>query len=335
MCPKFRGNQDDWLDDEHSSLKSKAARRKDRTKEFVPDEEVNAVVMEVFPKQSRVHLFSGDEALCSYRRAALFGTTDDGLRERSPVAVGDKVKVSLLSPDAGVIEGVAKRRNQLLRPAPDREERTVHVIAANVDSLVIVASPSVPEFSPGLVDRFLVAAKLGGITPLLCVNKIDLCSEQSGLWDRYKELGVEVLALSAKKCVGVDALKERISGQAVVFCGHSGVGKTSLLRALLSSEIGKIGTVSEFTGKGRHTTTVATMLKDDGGSKWIDTPGVREFGLAGIAADALSNHFSEFTALGCSGRGCTHLDEADCDARSLWRYPSFRRIHDSLASGEY
>jgi ribosome biogenesis GTPase len=126
-----------------------------------------------------------------------------------------------------------------------------------------------------------------------------------------------------------------VMNKKAAFCGHSGVGKTSLLASLLENrEIGKIGEVNSATGKGRHTTTGSIMLAGPEQSSWIDTPGVRQFGLA-VPADKLREYFPEFLGLDCSNKGCMHYNEEGCNARALSRYQSYRRIFESLSSGGY
>lgn len=350
MAPKFRGDGDDWLDDSDSDgsgskagsgRRAKIAARKPPSRAAALDPaEANATVAEVYPKLCLARLDeNGREILCSYRRATVFG--QEGLhsvRERSPVAVGDRVKISLSGPPAsardGVVEGVCARRNFLARPAPGKEgSDLVHVIAANVDILVIVASAGKPEFTPGLVDRFLVAAQAAGIPPLVCVNKLDMLEAGATRpWSLYRELGIEVFEASARADEGVAELKRRIEGSEAVFCGQSGVGKTSLIRALTGVDVGRVADVSDATGKGKHTTTGARLLDVPGASKatrWIDTPGVREFGLHGVTPEDLQRFFPE---LGCS---CATCDHADCEASRKPRWSSYSRILESLKAGEH
>jgi ribosome biogenesis GTPase len=340
--PKYRGDSEDWLDHEESknggSRRGRANGPKQKTDKAKPlsAEQANATVAEVFPNQCRVRLDEDrSEILCSYRRATVFQQGD--IRERSPVAVGDRVSAQRLNPQSGIVEGVCLRRNHLSRPAPGREDqgKTQHVVAANVDYLVIVTSATTPAFSPGLVDRYLVAATYAGIEPILCLNKVDQLAADSSRPTRiYKELGYSVFEISTKQQVGMDALLNRIRGKGAVFCGQSGVGKTSLLRVLLGSNVGKVGDVSGATGKGKHTTTAAILLGGPEGSDWIDTPGVREFGLLEIKPEQLKDQFPEFRGLACQAPGCLHESEEGCAARSLERYPSYLRIITSLRTGE-
>lgn len=348
---KYRGNSDDWLDHEgakNAPLRGSASSKKkpeknDRAKPLSP-EEANGIVAETFPNQCRVRLDADQtEILCSYRRATVFQQED--VRERSPVAVGDRVQVSQLNPQSGVVEGVCLRRNHLIRPAPGKEIRTneaknttqrvIHVIAANIEYLMIVTSAAEPAFSSGMVDRYLVAASHAGIKPLICLNKVDLFkSAETKPTELYADLGYPVFEVSSKTNLGLDALKSAVLGKSVVFCGQSGVGKTSLLRNLLGAEIGKIGVVSQSTGKGRHTTTAAILLGGPDNSQWIDTPGVREFGLSEILPENLASHFPELKDLKCPQDGCFHEEEEGCLAHSLPRYSSYLRILNSLRSGE-
>jgi ribosome biogenesis GTPase len=337
--PKFRGGSDDFLDDEdHSGKSSKQSKKKTTSKSaHLSAEEANATVMEVFPNQCRVH-FENGELLCTFRRSQLL-TSGEGTRERSLVAVGDRVKVERIGGAAsknGVVEGIAERRNFLARPAPGRDDpNLIHVIAANVDLLVIVVSCTRPEFSPGLVDRYLIAAQAAGIEALLCVTKADLVEEPtqalSRPWDVYQALGVDCILTSARTVLGTDALKRRVSGKTAVFCGHSGVGKTSLFRMLIGEHFGKIGDVNIQTGKGKHTTTSAVLYREESShSNWIDTPGIKEFGILDVTPERLREFFPEFQQLDCTNKGCLHVGEIDCQATELLRHPSYLRIYESL-----
>jgi ribosome biogenesis GTPase len=341
MAPKFKGNSDDWLDDESAAKRSSGGRAKKPVAARsvgLDASEANSIIVEVFPNQCRVKMDgSGKELLCSYRRAEVVSKSKAQVRERTPVAVGDRVLAKSTSDSTGVIEGICARKNCISRPAPGRDgEKVHHVLAANVDALVIVVSCQDPEFSVGFVDRFLVGAEAEGISTCICVSKIDLLTDLSNKpWDIYRTLGYPVFEVSSKKVEGLSELFQFIEAKTVVFCGQSGVGKTSLLRVLLNSKIGRVNEVNEWTGKGRHTTTSAVLLQGPKDACWIDTPGVREFGLARVSPKTLSNHFPEFKDLSCRQlERCLHLDEEGCQARSLVRYSSYRRILISLMAGE-
>lgn len=327
--PKFRGDEEDWLDSDESSGSSggKPPKKGKPTVGYLDPSAANGTVCEVFPNQCAVLTDEGKRVACTYRKAKLPNVAE---RERAPVAVGDRVHFEMVSDSAGVIDGICQRRNQLARPAPARA--TKHVLVANVDALVIVAACREPEFTPGLVDRFLVAAQFQKVDPFVCVTKMDLFEPGSPKpWELYRNLGFPVYEVCARTGQGLDALKAALGDRLTTFCGHSGVGKTSLLNAFMGQEVGRTAEVSQATGKGQHTTTGAYLIP---GSRWIDTPGIREFGLTGVAPDQLREYFPEFAALECQAQGCLHRHEENCGAHELPRYGTYRRILESLIAGE-
>jgi ribosome biogenesis GTPase len=352
MAPKYRGDEEDWLDNEDlagaRAPESRAKQGPSARSTSIPNKDANATVAEVFPNQCRVKFdqdgpVPGKDLLCTYRRAEVVSKSKAEVRERTPVAVGDRVLAVRARSEAlskgveqgGVIEGICARKNCISRPAPGRDgTRVHHVLAANIDLLVIVVSADRPKFSPGLIDRFLVGAESEGVPVVICVTKTDLLNQSQKEWEIYQELGYPVFEVSSVQRAGILEIGNFVRGKTVVFCGQSGVGKTSLLRQLLGTDIGKVGSVNESTGKGKHTTTGAILLGGPQGSKWIDTPGVREFGLANVTPEKLAGFFSELATLGCKQSHCLHLDEAGCVARDLPRYGSYRRILESLIAGE-
>jgi ribosome biogenesis GTPase len=330
MTPKYRGDDEDYLDSEKERGRHGTGRHEKKEKprtDYLPISEANGTVVEVFPNQCKVKDSSGQEFACTYRKAKL---PTPEIRERSPVAVGDRVRFEPVGSRDGVIEGVCERRNFLARPAPESTMR--HTIVANIDTLVIAAACREPDFTPGLVDRFLVAAQVAGIAPILCVTKTDLLHAESARpWSLYRDIGFTVIETCAKTGIGLPELRAALDGNLATFCGHSGVGKTTILNALLGSEIGKTKAVSVATGKGMHTTTGAYLIP---GTNLIDTPGIREFGLINVKPEMLRRYFPEFQGLGCAEPECWHRDEAGCAARSLPRYGSYRRMVESLIAGE-
>lgn len=363
---KFKGNTEDWLDDEVSkkAFTSLNPKKKKKTIERpwigLNPEETNALVIEIFPNQSAIRLDSEPEKpfLCTYRRSIL---SQSSHLEKTPVAVGDRVLVKSTSPLTGTIEGVAFRKNCLVRPAAGQQENYIsqlpdqyesnlnakkeelkaartqkklirHVLASNIDQVCIVAAVRNPDFSPGFVDRFLVAAESQKLPVLICLTKSDLLTseEENSPWNIYREIGYPVYLLSAEKNIGIDSLLEHVKGKRIAFCGHSGVGKTSLLRSLLKKDIGRIGEVNPYTGKGRHTTTSAILIDGPEKSEWIDTPGVRAFGLEGVTKENLAHFFPEFRPLNCLQEGCLQHHEEGCQAKSLFRYESYMRIFETL-----
>ncbi|MFA6030130.1 MAG: ribosome small subunit-dependent GTPase A [Elusimicrobiota bacterium] len=328
--PRSVGSEDDWPDFEAFTRRKAANKPVLNRAKVLPPEEGNGTVTELFPNQSAV-LLDGKAApsLCGYRMSTLaFGSA---VRERSPVCVGDRVLV-----EAGVITGRCERRNRLLRPAPDASDLTLHVLASNLDALVVVASACEPGFNGGIVDRFLVAASAQKIPAILCVNKADLLAPgEERPWAHYVRAGVALVEASARDGRGTGDLAALVRGKVSAFCGNSGVGKTSLLRRLLNDEdYGRTTAVNERSGMGRHTTSGAVMLAGPESSSFVDTPGVMNFGLYDVAADGLLPHFPELQAAAAScPAGCAHEDESGCRLRALPRHESFRAIRRSLARG--
>jgi ribosome biogenesis GTPase / thiamine phosphate phosphatase len=323
----FTHADEDWLDGKEHLLRPTSVKkpREGRAK-LLEAQQCNGTVAELFPNQSAVRLDGGKgSTLCGYRMETLAFRGDK--RERSPVCVGDRVRVEL-----GVIVGRCERRNRLIRPAPNARNPILHVLAANVDILVVVASARKPDFSPGIVDRFLVAASSQKISPILCVNKTDLLEPGSAKpWSHYAAAGAELVETSARTGDGVRELAAHLRGKTAVFCGHSGVGKTSILRKLLADEgFGRVGEVNAASGMGRHTTTGAVLLPGPEGSTWIDTPGIMNFNLLYVGREALLGHFPElFKASARCAADCSH-DSPRCALRSLPRYESYRRLRASL-----
>ncbi|MGH9659548.1 MAG: ribosome small subunit-dependent GTPase A [Bryobacteraceae bacterium] len=272
--------------------------------------------------------------------AAIFGPTcliwsgeeDVTCRPLPGLAVGDRVVFSRAR--EAVVE-VEPRTSKLSRPDPGNPRRE-RIIAANVDVLVIVTTLRSPEFRPGLVDRYLVAASSGGARPVICVNKVDLLESPAELrqLDAYRGLGVPVVPCSAATGAGLELLLEYLRGSQCVLAGHSGVGKSSLLNALVPGLELAVSAISEAHGKGRHTTSAASLHRLENGAIVIDTPGVREFGLWNAGLDEVRRGFPEFDALACRFRGCSHIEEPGCEVRRATeegridgrRYDAYRRL---------
>jgi ribosome biogenesis GTPase len=264
-----------------------------------------------------------------------------GRRRRldNTVVVGDAVRYSVADGRAVVVE-VRPRRNAFSRRAAG-ERPSEQVVAANLDQLVLVASMVEPEFRPGLVDRVLCQAEHAGIPARLVVNKCDLAREagRSVVAD-YARAGYPGHLLSARTGEGVDALREACRGRRTLFIGHSGVGKSTLLNALVPAFRLLAREVSPRTGKGRHTTTAAWLLAPEPGLELIDTPGVRTFGLWGVGPRDLDRSYPEFRPhLGaCRFRDCRHDAEPGCALRAAAdsgeiaprRLRSFLKLRDEL-----
>ena len=262
---------------------------------------------------------------------------------RKGVVVGDAVRlVGDVSGDDGTLARIVEvdERRTVLRRTADDDDPVERVIVANADQLVVVAALADPEPRPRLIDRALVAAYDAGLEPLLCLTKADLADPET-LVSVYRPLGVPYVVTQRGSDLG--EVRARLQGKVSVLLGHSGVGKSTLVNALVPGSDRQVGLVNAVTGRGRQTSTSAWMLAlPDPLDGWIvDTPGIRSFGLAHVRPDRLIDAFPDLAALTdpCP-RGCTHgetepecgLDEAVAEGRTeAARVDSFRRL---LASRE-
>jgi ribosome biogenesis GTPase len=271
-------------------------------------------VVRVHGLQSVVETDNGRRYRCAVRRLLRTLATE----ERNIVTAGDHVWIRSAG-EEGLIERVEPRHGLLTRASKQRE----HVIAANVDQVVIVVSLVEPELKPHLIDRYLASAEQGGIAPVVCLNKADLVDPvpYQPLVGLYAQLGIPTLLTSATTGQGVDRLRERLHGRQTVFAGQSGVGKSSLLNALQPGLGLRVREVSETTQKGRHTTTTAELLRLDQGGWVFDTPGVRQFQLWDIIPEEVEGFFPEFRPFVplCAYPDCTHTHEDRCGVKRAVR----------------
>lgn len=243
------------------------------------------------------------------------------IAERQAVTVGDHVRFTIAADEAGVlnegvIESVGPRRGELKRVAG----RKVHTVVTNVDQAVIVACAGIPPLKPHLIDRYLVAVHYGGITPVICINKADLDErgEIPEVVARYQQLGYTAFAASAVSGEGLDLLRGLLLNRCSAIAGQSGVGKSSLLNAIDPSLNLRVGDVIRVTQKGRHTTTVAQLLRLAGGGFVVDTPGIKSFDLSAVPLNQIEAQFVEFVAHipNCRFPDCTHTHEHDCAVKA-------------------
>jgi ribosome biogenesis GTPase len=270
---------------------------------------------------------------------------------RKGVVVGDEVRlVGDVSGDEGSLARIVEvdERRTVLRRTADDDDPVERVIVANADQLVVVAALADPEPRPRLIDRALVAAYDAGLEPLLCMTKPDLADPET-LLSIYRPLGVPYVV--TRRGADLSDVRSRLHGKVSVLVGHSGVGKSTLVNALVPGSDRTIGHVNAVTGRGRHTSTSALMLPlpaaagEAGVAGWIvDTPGIRSFGLAHVRPGQLIGAFPDLEELTDScPRGCTHgesepecgLDEAVADGRTdAERVDSFRRLLASRESSD-
>ena len=292
--------------------------------------------------------------LCHYGSHAdvAFGGADVRMCLLSPkvhkllgLCVGDRVWTEAGSgPEERVIAWRAERRNEVRRKRGD-EDRTGHVIAANVDRMAITTALQEPPLRVGAIDRYLVLASVLGIEPLLVLTKLDRTTPEDPVWAElqpYRDLGLPMVVTSATDGRGLEELSAELTGRVTVFAGHSGVGKSSLCQALDLRDAPPIGDLSRSGGRvrGRHTTSIARLLALPGGGWVVDTPGVRAIGLVDLQPEDARIHFPEFAelAVDCEFSSCLHTVEEGCGVRAAAeagdlneaRYNSYLRLMESL-----
>ncbi len=262
-------------------------------------------------------------------------------RNLPPLVCGDYISWYYPDPKSCIIHELKTRSSLLARPDNRGKQK---IIAANIDQILIVSSP-LPELNEGLLDRYLVAAALTGINPVIVLNKTDLL-EQKQLANYQKRLAVyqqldyQIIYTSAHEDVAFNHLNQCLHGRTSILVGQSGVGKSSLLNRLLPDVNARIGDVSSATGKGRHTTTTARLYHLPDSASLIDSPGIREFGLWNVNPEQLAQGFPEFIMREnqCRFRNCRHRNEPGCaileavekEEISRERYASYLRILASL-----
>lgn len=260
------------------------------------------------------------------------------MRQNLPAVVcGDNVVWQAGRHNSGVIVAVEPRQTLLERPDADNQLKAV---AANIQQIVIIAAPQ-PGLDFDLINRYLVAAELTRIAPLIVINKIDTLSPESlaKLTPRlrvYQDIGYTVVLASTRQPHGLDALQQQLRDQTSIFVGQSGVGKSSLIQALLPKASLRIGELSAATGLGQHTTTTTQLYHFTGGGELIDSPGVRAFRLGHASVEGISRGFVEFRPLlgHCRFSNCQHRAEPDCALKTAVangsvnaeRFESFLRI---------
>lgn len=244
------------------------------------------------------------------------------LREKNPgdarpVVAGDRVRVRRADRGDLLVEDVLPRSSVLARRLEGGRRR---VIVANADRVLVVVSCVEPPFLPRLVDRMLVAAEAASVTPTIVVTKVDLLADRAPLEELisvWTRLGYDVRCVSTVTGEGIDDLRKAITEGLTVAVGQSGVGKSSLLTALEPALRLKTGVVSDKWGRGRHTTTAASLHRFMNG--WLcDTPGIRSFGLAGLEPQEVAVRFRDFQPFidDCRFNSCTHVHEPECAVKA-------------------
>lgn len=242
-----------------------------------------------------------------------------GIRSTNPIAVGDLVDFSVSESDnSGVITNIHPRKNYLIRKAT-KLSRATHIIAANIDQVVVIVSLTKPRTSTGFIDRILTTSEAYHIPAVIVFNKFDLYDKKTivtleFLKKTYEKEGYICLITSVPERIRLTEFKAILQGKISLLSGHSGVGKSALINSIDSSLTLKTGEISDYHKKGIHTTTFANMFHLQFGGYVIDTPGIKEFGLVEFDKVELGQRFPEIRNLmqQCRFNNCLHLNEPGC-----------------------
>lgn len=276
---------------------------------------------------------------------------DEAITSTNPVAVGDEVEIETENENEGtaIITEILPRRNYINRQSP-RLKHQHHIVAANLDQSMLVATLKEPRTSQGFIDRFLVASEMYHVPAIIVFNKNDLYkkkeTEKYEQWkEMYETVGYKVFLTSVVNNEGIEKLKARLKDKITLISGHSGVGKSSLLNSIIPDLNQKTKDISGWSGKGQHTTTFAEMFDLPGGGAIIDTPGMREFGLVDISKQELSHYFPEMRDRlnDCQFNNCLHINEPGCAIKNAVsngdihedRYVSYYAILESIEEKKY
>lgn len=245
------------------------------------------------------------------------------IKHTNPVAIGDHVQVELAQGDShGMITHINIRENYIIRKAT-KLSKVSHIIAANLDHAYLIATLAQPRTSNGFIDRFLVTAAAYFIPASIIFNKIDLCGPEllkvlDELTNIYENAGYRCYRTSAVEGTGIEVIGELLKNKVSLFSGHSGAGKSALIKAIDPSLNPRIGILSETHQKGMHTTTFAEMYELADQGYIVDTPGIKEFGLIDFEKTEIHRCFPEMDRLlpYCQYKNCSHTHEPGCAVKS-------------------
>ncbi|MBK8921553.1 MAG: ribosome small subunit-dependent GTPase A [Saprospirales bacterium] len=268
----------------------------------------------------------------------------------NPVAVGDRVEVDIERDSQGMIKKILPRRNFVVRQSP-RRKHDLHLLAANIDQAVLIVTVVHPNLKPGFIDRFLLMTEPHEIPVTIVFNKGDLYEEEDvstffAMKALYEKIGYTVLATSVADRKGLEAFREVLKDKTTLLSGQSGVGKSSLINAIQPQLELRTGEISDYSGKGQHTTTFAEMLDLDFGGYIIDTPGLKMLGFNNKDPQNVAHCYREFFRLSdqCKfGASCLHRQEPGCAVRkavetgelSALRYSNYLGILEEVEDQNY
>ncbi len=275
----------------------------------------------------------------------------DGITSTNPIAVGDEVQMEMENEleSTTTITAIHNRRNYVARQSPHNKHQH-HIVASNLDQSLLFATLKDPKTSTGFIDRFLVACEMYYVPAIIVFNKADIYRAKeiekfAEVKATYEAIGYKVVLASLVNNMGVDEIKTVLKNKTTLLSGHSGVGKSTFINTLFPELDLRTQEVSDWSGKGLHTTTFAEMFDLSFGGRIIDTPGIRELGLVDVTKQELSGYFPEMKERlnDCQFNNCMHTNEQDCAIKNalnegsiaIDRYVSYMNILDTITDKKY
>jgi ribosome biogenesis GTPase len=293
----------------------------------------------------RVMLDNNVQVMC--RIAGKFKLDDKRLT--NPIAVGDEVTVELENEEQGVIKGILPRRNYIVRQSP-RKKHQLHFLASNVDQAILIVTVLQPNLKLGFIDRFLLMAEPYDIPVTIIINKVDIYGpEELAIVEEVKQIytsiGYQVLVTSPIAGIGIKEFETLLTNKTSLISGQSGVGKSTLVNSVQSGLKLLTGDISDYSGKGQHTTTFAEMFHLSFGGDIIDTPGIKTLAFSHLEIEEVAHNFREFFALSdqCKYNNCTHRNEPNCAVKdalekgtlSMSRYDNYLNVCEEVEDQNY